>query len=69
MKLTVIAEKTRALQAEVDDLARAVEAGNLDRAQNLLGALQRSNAVLLRLLELQTRDASGPRRNRVRTRQ
>ena len=68
MRPTIIIEKTRALQAEVDDLAKAIEAGNLDRAQHLLEALQRSNAVLLRLLEVQISGASGPRRNRVRTR-
>lgn len=45
MKPTIIVEKT---QAEVDDLAKAIETGNLDRAQSLLGPLQRSNAVLLR---------------------
>ena len=61
MKPTIIAEKTWALQAEVDDLAKTIETGNLVRAQNLLGALQRSTAVLLRLLEVQISGASGPR--------
>jgi hypothetical protein len=64
MKPTIIIDKTRALQAEVDDLAKAIETGNLDRTQNLLGALQRSNALLLRLLEVQISGASGARRNR-----
>ena len=60
MKPTIIAEKTWALQAEVDDLAKAIEAGNLVRAQICLG-LCSSTAVLLRLLEVQISGASGPR--------
>jgi hypothetical protein len=55
-----IAIKMQALKQDLVLAGAAVDEGNLLRAQKLLQNLQRSNAGLLRLLEMQLSGASAP---------
>ena len=67
MTPNTIAVKMQALKQDLVLAGAAVDEGNLLRAQKLLQNLQRSNASLLRLLEMQLSGASAPpRTNRQR---
>ena len=67
MTPNAISVKMQALKQDLVLAGAAVDEGNLLRAQKLLQNLQRSNASLLRLLEMQLSGASAPpRTNRQR---
>ena len=67
MTPNMIAIKMQALKQDLVLAGAAVDEGNFLRAQKLLQNLQRSNAGLLRLLEMQLSGANAPpRTNRQR---
>jgi hypothetical protein len=62
MTPTAIIDKIRALKDEMTKATEAAQEGNLLRAQKLLEEVQRANAAVLRLLEMQINGIGGIRR-------
>lgn len=66
MTPTAISDKMLALKNQMAKVTEAADEGNLLRAQKLLHEMQRTNAVLLRLLEMQVSGVSGTPRVAMR---
>lgn len=66
MTPTAITDKMLALKEEMTKATEAAQEGNLLRAQKLLQDIQRANAAVLRLLEMQISGAGGVRRTVAR---
>lgn len=63
MTPTAIIDKIRALKDEIIKATEAAQEGNLLRAQKLLEDVQRANAAVLRLLDMQINGVGGVRRS------
>jgi hypothetical protein len=66
MTPTAIIDKIRALKDEMTKATEAAQEGNLLRAQKVLEDVQRANAAVLRLLEMQINGVGGIRRTAPR---